>query len=474
MAPARTPPEPESRDVMLARMRTYQCQVATYQQQALAAGFRGSPQDVARTAATFALIEVPPNCQAGALPGIARVLPSVFHHLAVDQQRAMLASQWGLVAGGAMLPVLRALVAEDGTPDDEVRDLALVRLGALAPAEAERLSYDDVVAGRFRFSARALRVNEAAADTFAAQVAPFLASRLHDSSSSAPLHDGRGVHARGVLPLLVRFGTETEVDRVLAALTPMPAVCAMRTAAVAYVLRVQPDRGAALLQSLLADTASRCGEGIPADLARDWPHLIPEQLMTDALDHATPRVAAGAARALARVGGEAARQALWARLRAWQVSWRDRAGELQVNAGPMESLVSAELYLEYELRHALLRAVRWKVTPEDWKQMLALCVTDRCRQEYVPSRAPVDHWPVQVSAEEYDGDLSYRVGMLTLTSLEEVVEHLALYPRTVPVAWRAGTSHSPARAETLYRALKAAAAERGVDVLPSVPPPVPR
>lgn len=467
--PARTPPEPESRDVMLARMRTYRCQLAVYQQQALAAGLRGTPHDVARSAATFALIDVPPDCGIGASPSIARALPPVFHHLPVNQQRTMLASQWGLVAGDAMLPALRALIAEDGTPDDELRDLALVRLGERAPAEAERLSYDDVVTGRFKFSARALRVG-GAADGFAAHVAPSLPGHLRDASSPARLYDGHGRHERGVLPLLARFGTENEVDRVLAMLTPLPAACAMRTTIVAYVLRVQPDRGAALLASMLADPASHCGENVPTHLASEWPHLIPEPLMIDALNDPRPRVAASAARALARVGGETARQAIWARLRAWHAVWRGREGELQVNTARVERVASDELFLASELRHALQRAVRWRVTPDEWPQMLALCVTDTCRQEYLPSRAPIDHGPVEVSADEYDGDVRYRVGLLTLVSIDEVVDHLALYPRTSTVAWHAGTSHSPARADALYRALEKAAAERGIEILPHMPP----
>lgn len=465
----RPPPHSEPRDAIFARMRTYQCQLTTYQQTALAAGLRGSPEDIAHAAATFAATfavnEVPPDCSLGASPDIARVMPPVFHHLSVKQQRAMLAWQWGLIAGDGMLPVLRALVAEAGTASSEIRDLALVRLGELAPEEAWRVSYDDVVTGRFRFGARALRLGDEDGATIAAQVAPWLAARLHDRPPSLLLHDGQRLAARGVLPLLARLGTADELDQVLAALTPMPAACAIRTTAAAYALRVQPHRGAALLTSLVNDAASRCGESMLAELAREWPQLVPEPLAIDALNHANRRVAAGAATALARIGGQAARLALWARLQALHVEWRE-GGE----ASSATSSVPAadELLLEHALRESLQRAARWRTTPEDRARLQALCLTDGCRQEF--SRVADERSTVSVSAEEYDGMLTYRVGVLSLSSLDEVVEHLALYPTSTAVAWHAGTSHSPSRAKALYGALRTAAAERGIDVLAKLPP----
>lgn len=54
----------EPADRIATRMRVYQCRLATYQRQALAAGLRGSPDDATRARATFDAMERPAHCDA--------------------------------------------------------------------------------------------------------------------------------------------------------------------------------------------------------------------------------------------------------------------------------------------------------------------------------------------------------------------------------------------------------------------------
>ena len=187
------------------RMRLYACRLSFWQRQALAAGLRGGPADVARASVAFT-DDPPAHCPFAPRVDVAGVLPPVFDRLDPAQQQRMLSYRWGHVAGPAMVPVLRQLVA---TPDvqPETRDMALVRLGELAPMEAARLSREDVVTGRFRFSTKALRL--ASADTPA--VTQILARLLTDArAQSTPLsdlQDGQWPMARGLLPTVVRLAT---------------------------------------------------------------------------------------------------------------------------------------------------------------------------------------------------------------------------------------------------------------------------
>jgi hypothetical protein len=62
------PAHNEPADRIAMRMRVYQCRLATYQRQALAAGLRGSPDDAARAQATFGATEPPAHCDAADAP----------------------------------------------------------------------------------------------------------------------------------------------------------------------------------------------------------------------------------------------------------------------------------------------------------------------------------------------------------------------------------------------------------------------
>ena len=235
-------------------------------------------------------------------PDVTRVLGAHFTQLDAQQQEAMLTWRWGIVAGEPMIPALRTLVAADSTAVDAVRDMALIRLGELDPDEAERLSRDDVLSGRMRFAARALRIPEEREEAFAAEVSSLLVMRLSARATGSRVYDQNGAGARGILPLLARFGTASDVEAVITHFTPIPGACAMRSTLAAYVLRADPARGEALLRDLLDTTTSRCAEHVVETLARAWPQVLPVPLMIETLDHPDARVAASAATALARIG----------------------------------------------------------------------------------------------------------------------------------------------------------------------------
>ena len=103
-----------------------------------------------------------------------------------------------------MLPVLRQLVTAPAV-EPETRDAALVRLGELAPAEAARVSLEDGVSGRVRFSAQALRLRPADTGVVTQAVAAHLARE--QSTPLSGLQEGQGATARGLLPAAVRLAT---------------------------------------------------------------------------------------------------------------------------------------------------------------------------------------------------------------------------------------------------------------------------
>ncbi|HTV02718.1 MAG TPA: hypothetical protein VMF13_19360 [Luteitalea sp.] len=451
------------------RMRRYACQLSFWQRQALAAGLRGGPSDVAHAAVAFT-DDVPPHCPSPSPVDVAGVLPSVFDQLRPDQQRLMLTSRWGHVAGPAMLPVLRQLVSSPAL-DQDTRDAALVRLGELAPAEAERVSRDDVTEGRFRFSARAMRLTSADIPAVRQALARQLANARAQSTSLSSLQDGQGPTSRNLLPAVMRLAT----PRMCATLADWPQreplSCAARASIVACTLASERNRGRRVLQDQLNDSRSLCRDTLPETLVHAWPQHVPEDTLVEALWHERARVAASAARALAHAGGADARAALWRRLDAWHDRWAGRDSELQVTTPNFEDPVSQARGLERALREALLRGRRWLTTADDRRRVWASCVDAGCREEFSPFLGGPPLRLVVVDAEEWTGQTVYRVDGHAFHTVPDVMERLSLYPKTVTLAWHAGSSHAQGRAAVLYKALVTAASRRGLLIL-SQPPPV--
>ncbi len=461
------PAEGEGAARLRERRRLYACRLSFWQRQALAAGLRGGPADVARASVAFT-DDAPPHCPQAPPIDMARVLPPVFDRLDAAQQQRMLSYRWGHVAGPAMVPVLRQLVTAPAV-EPETRDAALVRLGELAPAEAARVSLEDVVSGRFRFSARALRLRPADAGVVRQAVAVHLARAREQPTLLSDLQEGQGAAARGLLPAAVRLATPRTCASVAGWPQGEAAPCAARASVVACALAADSRGGARALQEALSDARSPCGDDLPDTLAQVWPKHVPESALVQALDDARAVVAASAARALARIGTATARAALWRRLEAWHARWAGRPNELRLAAPTPDDPVAQELGLERALRDALLRGRGWLTTAEDRLRVRDSCVTDACREEFSPFLGGPPVRLVIVEAGEWTGQTVYRVDGHAFFTLQDVVERLRLYPKTVTIAWHAGASHAPARAAVLYKALAAAASSRGLAILAQPP-----
>lgn len=435
----------ESADRVRERMARHACRLAFWQREALAAGLRGGRDDAARAIVAFSN-DAPSHCPALHPIDVARVLPPVFVELPPMEQRLMLSYRWGQVAGPAMLPVLRQLVSVDRPADLEVRNIALVRLGELAPAEAARVSRNDVVSGRLLFSARSLRVQPQDAPAMTRALAAHFARARDAATPLSDLQDGQELDARGLLPAFARLGTETE----LATLSEWPqaerASCAARATVLAYALRVDRSRGVQMLRDALDDGRSRCRENLLETLARSWPQHVSQSMAVAALWHESRAVAASAARALARIGTDRARESLWKRLHEWHAQWEGREEDLRLVTPHVDDPVSQELALAHALREALLRGRGWLTTAEDRLRVRESCVTMACREEFSPFRAGPPVRLTVVEVEEWTGETLYRIETHVFHSMAGAIDRLTLYPKTVAIAWRpAAATHQPER-----------------------------
>jgi hypothetical protein len=136
---------------------------------------------------------------------------------------------------------------------------------------------------------------------------------------------------------------------------------------------------------------------------------------------------------LSGFGGAAVEPLLWKRLDAWSNQWRGRERELEghpiTGPGPNQE--------QHRLGNALFGAIEnaraWVVDDARRQRLLALCVTDWCRQAWsdpLPSSVPI--------TAAYGGAIyghSFRIGNYGAPSLERVQEKIAQYRAGTRFHW---------------------------------------
>ena len=149
---------------------------------------------------------------------------------------------------------------------------------------------------------------------------------------------------------------------------------------IAYLLRVRPDVGA---QKLRAALTVRNGTGwykyMLRDVAQRTPSAVIQPMATDALSDADPEVVQSAVQALALVGDEHAKTALFERLREWHAKWMGRERDLFWMPG--EDPNTDDRHLGDELIRSLGTAAAWLLTEAEQRQLLQNAITDGQKQQ---------------------------------------------------------------------------------------------
>jgi len=330
----------------------------------------------ARTAAISTLVnESLLNSESGDSAREAQVLrlaAEVFDRLSPQAQSTLLSARWADVAGPAMVPVLRRCAEADSAVScgSLQGELLLTRLNELSSADAREVILADIEKDNPRFPSRVLAI-------LPDKELPEMdgALREHLQSKSGNLDTTAGLirrYATGGLTGAVvsfldesgpgKFGGETESNLI------------------AYLLRVQPDAAEHELRAALAD---RNGTGWYKCLLRDVAQRIPSSkiqgIAIDALSDTDHDVVQSAVQALALVGDEPAKAALFERLGEWRTRWMGR--ERDMFWIPGDGPITDDRFLGDELIRAIATGAGWLLTKEDQRRLLQGAVTENQKQQ---------------------------------------------------------------------------------------------
>lgn len=340
-------------------------------------------------------------------------LVAAFLDLPSERQTRLLEYEWPAVAGPAMLPALRRLVAVAPANTPSVADLALRRLAQLAPEEARPLMLREI---RHPRRGATLKTLGSLPDAELPDLDDALAANLEASSLE--------IHAA----LVQRYATRKVAPRILASAGEKIGVmaCEPQASLIAYFLRVDEPTGATLLDRAMTSRATGCWRSLHRIAALRMTPVVQARAIAD-LDNPDPEVVIGAIQALGQHGSPAALEPLRAAFQRWHVTWANRAAELAYSRAA-ERPNAPQAMVEDAFRLAIGTGRAWLLRADDLRELQSLCVTDNCRTQtgYMirEDDTTIKVWSVADPDEAHIELAQYR-----FTSVAALKEKLARYPR---------------------------------------------
>lgn len=390
----------------------------------------------------------------GALAAVARDFPrevtSAFLSLDPMRQRHLLRHSWRRFDAAVFRPLLRRVYTAPADGDAALGDIALLRLHALAPAEARSLA-------RAEMRREVPRVSVSTLARIPTVVDGSLESRWRRTLEASAGEEALTAAAAR----LERFGTPSSASGVAHAWQrrwrelPLDA----SASALAFLARVDSPAALGAMRTALAGTAIDRGDDktwegllLRAGRQRWFPEL--EDVAIGALSHADPVVRRDARELLSDRGSLRARAALEARLLA------------RLPPEPQLAVQSVHVHDDegLELARAITSARSWRLTEADVSAWEHRCRQSSCGnafyhrslRDYEPSQEVLVHGP-----SDDGGSPSFAIDQARVDGLDGLLAKLGQYPTGTSFFWSdlAGL-HSRQNVERWTRAERAALFEQ--------------
>lgn len=370
-----------------------------------------------------------------------------FLALPVERQVNLLEFQWSSLAGPAMLPALRRLIATAPPDAPSAHDLALRRLAQLAPDEARPLILREIRRPRAGATLTTLgslpdaelpELDDVLAANFEADPSVIRASLVH------------------------RYASRAIAPRILAsagnAIGRMP--CDEQASILAYFLRVDEATRSSLLDRAMASRATGCWTLLDRIAARRMTPAVQARAIAD-LDAPDADVVIAAIRTLGAHGSPAALEPLRAAFLRWNATWASRASEL-VYSQAVERPHARQAMVEDAFRQAIGAGHAWLARASDVRELQRLCVTDTCRIQ-TTHMIRDDDTTIVVWHINAPDDCQIELAQYHITSIAALEEKVAQYPRGTAFTLQTSISGARVAADVLTR-LRAFAAAHGLSL----------
>jgi hypothetical protein len=307
---------------------------------------------------------------------LASEIIAVFDDLPVNIQTGLLGHQWKMLAGPAMLPVIRHILNDKQANDQsqesrELRVSAFRRIYELSPDEGRKLIIEEL--SRPSPNVELIRINLLPDETL-----PEVEKTLVENFKRAL---AAGTDDAYRLSLLVaRHATASVAPQIreVYGYNSGKSACSIQSALLAYFLRVNAPMGVELARRAMDKRDSehaRCPVLPFYSIAtlRMTPEL--EALAIEGLDDPDPEAAMNAAMALGEFGSTRAKEPLWKRLEKWRQEWKGREGELSKRIdNKLPNFRHKQLGMV--LRQALYNSPAWLIDSEEMERLRQSCTDE--------------------------------------------------------------------------------------------------
>jgi len=374
-------------------------------------------------------------------------LAAAFLDLPVERQANLLEYQWRTLAGPAMLPLLRRLIASASTDAPSAADLALRRLAQLAPDEARPLILREILNPR---RGATLKTLGSLPDAELPDLDEALAANFEASNTE--------IHAA----LVQRYATRKIAPRILASAGDKigAMACNQQASILAYFLRVDEATGSTLLDRAMTSRATGCWRSLDQIAALRMTPVVQRRAIAD-LDNPDPDVVIAAIQTLGQQGSPAALEPLRMAFERWHAAWADRATELAYSRAA-ERPNARQAMVEDAFRQAIGTGRGWLVRTGELRELQSLCVTDNCRTQtghmIHEDDARIMLWGINEPDESHIELAQYR-----FTSIAALKEKLSQYPRGTAFILQRSANETGDVTAAITR-LMAFAASRGLSI----------
>lgn len=376
--------------------------------------------------------------------------------LPLQEQRALLDSQWKDIASEAMLPALRQLAKIIPTePSDSYYDrravtsLAIKRIYELAPAEGRRL-----ILSQIKQPAPQIELSELA-------MLPDKTLPEMDSIFVEHLEKGGDLFLQSLL--IERYASPAIYSRVRDRLEENLGrwACDIQNNFLIYCLRINEAEALDLVRKALAARGeTKCFVRMLTSICAS--HMSPEieKLAIESLQDPHPEVAANAAKVLGDIGSAEAEEPLWERLQAWHREWEPRAKEFETPSGNNAER-DAEKFLGGILLDALGQSNAWLLDGKRLTRMRQFCITSDMHEKVdlftknMSGEIALDFSPV----EGQWGEAS--VAHYNVNSRAALEKKLSQFPAGTIFKWHGAGPNSSDKADALFQELQSFLSGRG-------------
>ena len=364
-------------------------------------------------------------------------LTAVFMDLPFQQQRELLTSEWGKIAGPGMIPVLLRIY-EDAPAlpglHPSLAPEAVRRLNEIDPARARALILNEIKLEQPKLRYETLAMLP---DATLPELDSMLLDRLQRNGSTQEL--------------IARYATADILDGVKAwdARRRQPSTPAL----IAYYLRVDPAWGERVLRQALsapnAEWLNPIGKTADYYVSPEW-----EKVAIEGLGNSVVAVKSDAVKALGDHGSAASAKAVMEAFHAWHEWWKDRPAEM----------VSETMY-EQRFLNATAHAKNWVADTGTLEKIRDYCITSQCRNEAGEYLRQWMETPKIYVAESDTGEVRAGFAQYLGYTLDAARERLMQIPAGTRVKWNSYIGHTPQIAVWIA-AIDSDLAGRGVVVTP--------